>query len=201
MAVEHAHTHGSVEYYTEEKYVEAARATMGSIDTDPATCAEANIWIKALTTFDIDMCGLQHAHQWHGNVWLNPPGGLIKWSDAEQCWIQAHHISEKGAKSSQKVWWCTVVQLWKERRILSATFVSFNLEILRWSQETTMPVQGFPRCYPKKRMRFRQPGTNKSSPAHPNLIAYLPEYDDYDAFNKMARSFESLGLCEPGVSI
>lgn len=59
------------EWYTPGKYIEAARAAMGGIDLDPASCAHANMTVQAATYFDRAADGL--GRQWHGRVWLNPP--------------------------------------------------------------------------------------------------------------------------------
>ena len=59
------------EWYTPGAYLDAARAAMGSIDLDPASCAHANKTVQAATYFDRAADGL-HRH-WFGRVWLNPP--------------------------------------------------------------------------------------------------------------------------------
>ena len=59
------------EWYTPSKYIEAARAAMGGIDLDPASCAEANRAVQAATYFDRSADGL--SREWWGRVWLNPP--------------------------------------------------------------------------------------------------------------------------------
>ena len=62
---------GKQEWYTPEKYIEAARSVMGSIDLDPASCAKANKTVKAETYYTEKQNGL--IHPWYGNVFLNPP--------------------------------------------------------------------------------------------------------------------------------
>jgi ParB family chromosome partitioning protein len=61
------------EFYTPSHIIEIARACMGGIDLDPASCAVANETVKATTFFDIKQNGLKRP--WFGRVWLNPPYG------------------------------------------------------------------------------------------------------------------------------
>jgi hypothetical protein len=62
---------GENEWYTPEKFIEAARAAMGSIDTDPASSDLANKTVQAQTYYTIDDDGLTKT--WGGNIWMNPP--------------------------------------------------------------------------------------------------------------------------------
>lgn len=62
---------GENEWYTPTEFVDAARAAMGSIDTDPASNPQAQEWIKAGTYYTKDDSGLDK--DWHGSVWMNPP--------------------------------------------------------------------------------------------------------------------------------
>ena len=92
---------GNNERYTPSHIIEAARACMGGIDLDPASCAEANETVRAANYFDAEMDGLKR--HWYGRVWLNPPYGrgeidafvarLLE-SDLEQAIVITHNATE-----------------------------------------------------------------------------------------------------------
>src|SRR5947208_338476 len=74
-------TSGKVEYWTPTEIIEAARATMGSIDLDPASSALANKRVGATHYFDEATDGLRQ--QWwvnyqSVNVWMNHPFGRVR---------------------------------------------------------------------------------------------------------------------------
>jgi len=62
---------GEFERYTPARYIEAARAVMGAIDLDPASCAMAQKTVKAERFFSKEDDGLDK--EWKGRIWLNPP--------------------------------------------------------------------------------------------------------------------------------
>ena len=59
------------EWYTPPEVIAAARAVMGGIDVDPATCAGAQRIVQATMWYDKERDGLKH--DWPCRVWLNPP--------------------------------------------------------------------------------------------------------------------------------
>lgn len=86
---------GNNEWYTPAPIVEAARSVMGSIDLDPASCTTANEVIKATAFYDATTDGL--AHEWHGNVWLNPPYGqplIAQFAEKALSQIEAGNVSQ-----------------------------------------------------------------------------------------------------------
>lgn len=71
MPISETPGYDSDEWYTPADYIESARAVMGDIDLDPATCAAAQQVIQAAAFFTKEDDGL--TQPWHGRVWLNPP--------------------------------------------------------------------------------------------------------------------------------
>lgn len=64
-------TSGKVSYGTPSAIVEAARATMGGIDLDPASSHLFNLTVKAERIYTADEDGLSKV--WAGRIWLNHP--------------------------------------------------------------------------------------------------------------------------------
>ena len=62
---------GNNERYTPKEYIDAAREVLGTIDLDPASSVLANETVQAKKFFTAEDDGL--AHEWFGNIWLNPP--------------------------------------------------------------------------------------------------------------------------------
>lgn len=66
-----AHNSGENEWYTPSPFIESARAVLGVIDCDPASCELANKTVQASSYFTKESDGL--SRRWFGNVWMNPP--------------------------------------------------------------------------------------------------------------------------------
>jgi len=119
----------SYEWFTPKEYIEAARAVMGSIDLDPASCAAANAVVKANKFHDKQSNGL--TRQWGGNVWLNPPYNMP---------LIAQFIDK-------------AIDAYAKREIKSAIILTNNSTDTTWFHK----LVSYPVCFTKGRLQFWQP--------------------------------------------
>jgi ParB family chromosome partitioning protein len=159
------HLSKTADYYTPSTIVEAARKALGAIDLDPASCALANAIVKAAAFYGLG--GLAEdglAEPWRGRVFCNPPGGRVPDS-----------YKGRGTRSNAALWWATLAEAWQAGEVEAAIFVGFTLEILRTAQALDVPQPiDFPLCVPSGRIAFDTPDGPSSSPAHANVIVFLP---------------------------
>lgn len=141
-----AHLTGNPDWYTPAYIVEAAREVMGSIDIDPASCAQANKMVKAATFYTKEQDGLKH--EWPGNVFINAPFAHPA----------VQHFAEKLVDSSQRG--VTRQAVW-----LSNASVGSG-----WWQDL---MRRGPVCFPHKRIRFYGPQGEGSPPLLGQSIVYL----------------------------
>ena len=222
MSANPQHSSDSVEHYTPASVVEAARATLGGFDLDPFSCDEANQTVRARSYFDgVDSVvgttrfprrGNGWIRPWHGRVFINPPGGLVDSAgrrvekncrDTGSCGLPPGH-KHHGTRAAQKRAWFKLAEEYKRRRVKSAIFVCFSLELLQSTQTdrgTVGPVLGtdgqplpipldFPICYPAKRLEYLAPGGRVGEqPTHASCVILLPPRDNVSEFYGVFASF------------
>lgn len=141
-----ANNSGNNEWYTPEKYIESARAVMGSIDLDPASSDIANETVKAEMYYTIETDGL--AQPWYGNVWMNPP-------------YAQPHIEQFIQKLADE-----------NSRIEQAIVLVNNATETKWGSLLLSMADAV--CFPTGRIRFVAPdGSLGDSPLQGQMIAYI----------------------------
>jgi hypothetical protein len=197
------HSAASVEWYTPADIIERARRVLGSIDLDPASCAEANETVKARHYYNQADDGLSLSWNlpittsWDcpdgdgggpANVWLNPPGG--KYDEKT-----LRRIDKGPGLSSSAVWWAKLWYEWNAGNVRAGIFLAFQLGVFQNSQrfEQVPPPQSFPFVVPKKRIQFVGPdGKPAGAATHPNAIILVSQ--DGRLEEKFDREFSELGF-------
>lgn len=187
------HSQDNPDWYTPAPIVEAARATMGGIDCDPATDLTVNERIKATTIYTVETNGLDPLHVWYGTIFLNPPGGQVN------------------------DFWTKLVNEWVLGHVTQALWVGYSLEQLQTLQQAGAlytPLD-FPICITAKRIGFeeneakrlarikklteyneaaaamggklRRISEKADSPSHSNYLTYLGTH--VDRFIEHVRAF------------
>lgn len=199
---------GSNEHYTPRFIAEAVTYVLGRIHLDPASCAEGNKVIGADLYYSTARGedGLQRAKSggWHGNVFLNPPGGTIPPEGGAS-------PSSKRGEGSAPAWWRALVRQWECGNVAAAVFLAFNMNVFRTAQvpprgsalpfADVMPPFMFPFCVPAKRIAFDKMAdgvrvTSKSPPQDSAIILLPPKshsIDNYAAVGCEARFAEAFG--------
>jgi len=77
-------SHKTVEYYTPPLVLDAARAVLGMIDLDPASCEAAQVNVMATTYYTKAQDGL--SQPWYGKIWLNPPYSKTDGHSNQETW-------------------------------------------------------------------------------------------------------------------
>lgn len=150
---------GENEWYTPEKFIEAARSVMGSIDIDPASSELANKTVKATVFFSKDDCGLNR--DWSGNVWMNPPYAQPLMNDF-------------AAKLVEQL-----------PNINAAIVLVNNATETKWFQ--SMSQESAVICFPETRIKFVDVNGNLGAPLQGQAILYFG--DDTQAFSNVFSKF------------
>ena len=168
------HSSESVEWHTPPPIVEAARATMGGIDLDPASSERANRVVRAARFFTRREDGMKQS--WRADrVFLNPPGGV-----------------DEDNESRQRRWWFALSRAWANGFVEMATFVCFSVELLQTTQ--AWPVPGpipldFPLCFPASRVKYwrvkRRAMAEGKAPPHASCIVFLPPRPPRDRVHRI----------------
>lgn len=164
MTVHVTHNSGNNEWYTPQKYITAARIVMGSIDLDPASSAKANEIVCASHYYDIAYDGL--AHDWFGNVWMNPP--------------YARHLIGRFCEK-------LIVEV-NAGRVKQAITLTNNATETVWFRKLALKSSAI--CLPKGRIKFIDgDGNATGAPLQGQALLYIGPASD-----KFRRVFFKLGL-------
>lgn len=153
----------SNEWYTPAEYIEAARAVLGAIDLDPASCAEAQTVVSALRYYTRHDDGLRQP--WAGRVWLNPP--------------YAYPLVQRFVTR--------VIQEYETRRIVSAIVLVNTATDTGWFHDL---LARYPVCLTRGRVAFWRPDQVGTAPRQGQAVFYLGP--DLHQFRDVFRRFGAI---------
>ncbi len=164
LAVPHISSKNN-EWYTPQKYVDAARKLMGGIDLDPASCKEANETVKAARYYDITQNGLDYP--WKGLIWLNPPYG---YTDGE---------------SNQALWSNRLIDQYTNGNIDEAVLLVNAAVDTSWFQR----LFDYPICFTRGRINFTTPEPVANGSTHGSAFIYFGSQPDrfFEVFSEFGR--------------
>jgi ParB family chromosome partitioning protein len=145
-----AHNSGENEWYTPSTYIESARAVLGVIDCDPASCELANRTVQASSYYTKETDGL--SKRWFGNVWMNPPYAQPLMSQF------AEAVSSK----------------FDAGEIAAAIVLVNNATETAWFQRMLQSCSAA--CLVKSRIKFLGPNGNPGSPLQGQAILYFGKH-------------------------
>ncbi len=134
---------GKVEYYTPPEIIEAARATMGSIDFDPFSCEIADRTVKAELGFFTKEHG-EMVFQIGWNVW---PGGR-----AGTVWMNHPFSRAMNKRCIDKL-----ISEFKAGNVHAACCITFASTSEAWFR----PLLDYPQCYLSPRTNYLDEHGNK----------------------------------------
>ena len=134
-------------WYTPGEYIEAARAVMGGIDLDPASCEVAQATVQAVRFFSKEQDGL--AQLWQGRVWLNPP-------------FETGAIDRFVAK---------LIADFKSGAIAQAVILTDSATDTRWFHDLANAARLV--CFTKGRISFNSPITDSKNPQRGQAFTYF----------------------------
>lgn len=167
------------EWYTPAKYTEAARAVMGGIDLDPASCELANKTVQANRIYAKADNGLEKL--WYGRIWLNPPFGRIQ---------------TPGEKINQGIWIHKLVSEYQAGRTHQAVLLTTCRPDTSWFHV----LWDFPICFADHKVGFYLPEEGRilqeHSHAHGTLFVYMGPHEDtflqiFSRFGRIVRAIDS----------
>lgn len=149
---------GNVNWYTDQRIIEAAREVMGGIDLDPASDVTGNARVRANYYFDEQGDGL--SKPWTGRVWMNHPFSRPEnpcKSNCRKkiCKDRGHHVSEY--QPGNEDWINNLVYEYLLGEVTEACCITFAATSEAWFQ----PLAHYPQCYLSPRTNYYDGGGNR----------------------------------------
>jgi ParB family chromosome partitioning protein len=162
----------SNEWYTPDRYIKAARAVLGEIDLDPASCAFANRIVQAKRFYTREENGL--TQPWYGRVWLNPPYGK----------------TQQGQASNLEYFTRRLVEQYECGNVTAAILLIPVNTATRWFDA----LWCYPICFPSFRVHFYNEQGPSSNPSLGTCFVYLGQQEQrfIDVFQQFGQIVKAI---------
>ncbi len=149
----------SNEWFTQSRYIEAARQVLGGIDLDPASCLAANQTVKATRYYTKEQDGLQQP--WRGRTFLNPPYSRTNAARGME--------SGNRPKSIMQAWINKLISEYRCGNVPAAILLTKADPKQIWFQ----PLWEFLICFTRDRIHFNRPGLEPERMMFGTAFVYL----------------------------
>lgn len=136
------------EWYTPFDIIQSARALMGGIDIDPASCDDAQELIRADAYLTKGDDALQDSISWTGRMWLNPPYSMP---------LIRQFIDK-------------AIQQYECGNVTEAVIITNNSSDTAWFHEL---LSRYPACFTKGRVKFWRPNHDDFGTRQGQTLFYM----------------------------
>jgi len=140
---------GEYEWYTPEEFMAPVHEVLGRIDLDPASCSQANVYVKSGAFYTKEENGLDENNEWWGKVFLNPPYCQPQIADFVDRLLAEHHEHET---------------------VTEAILLTNNSSDAAWFQEAALGARAV--CFTRGRISFIN-GGDSSAPLRGQAFFYF----------------------------
>ena len=148
----------SNEWWTQFRYIEAAKLVLREIDLDPASCELANQTVRAARIYTKEQDGLRQP--WCGRIWLNPPYSRDNMARGME--------SGDRPKSIMQTWIEKLISEYRRGNVHAAILLTKADPKQIWFQ----PLWDFPICF-ARRVYFNRPGLKPERMMFGTAFVYL----------------------------
>lgn len=147
------------EWYTQLRYIKAAKDVMGSIELDPASCAAANQIVQAARYYTKEQDGL--SQDWSSrSLWLNPPYGKVR------------------GRSVCGMFIARLIQEYQTGRVEQAILLTMADTSTQWFQW----LRDYPVCFAHHKVHFYTTNPTQANPTashrHGTIFVYFGRHED-----------------------
>lgn len=159
------------EWISNEDLVDSAHLLMDGIDLDPASSDVANTYVNAKNYYTMTDDGLND-QEWHGSVYVFPPGRSYFWNKAAYRWQSTRGLSPT-LISGHALWWRTLKRKWLSGEVDQGIYFSNCPDMFQYCQDIFDHPVCILRTRPTLNQHFLTDGSIKRRNTCVSFVVYL----------------------------